>query len=292
MKRILFMINPGAGKGHTDTIKRFIHREMRKRGLDYDFFSHEDMNRAKEVVKAYAESYDIVVSVGGDGTNQFILECLMETNQRNLGILPTGTGNDFAKALGFKGSFPKSLRRILDGSPHPTDIGKVGNRYFLNTASMGFDVEVIETYDALPRPKLGSLSYLLSVFLNIFTYESKPFSLSTEGEEVKGEHLLFVCGNGRYYGGGMPIAPKADPSDGYLDLVRIHDISNKNVAKFLPKLARGRHLGIREFVDFRRVKKVTVDFENGELLNLDGELFPVESPLTIEVLPGEISLWY
>ena len=287
-KRFLFVLNPNAGSGYTGTLKRFIHREVRYANMDYDIVCKKNMVLAKQIIKENAESYDVVVSVGGDGTNQFVLNALMETNQRHFGILPAGTGNDFAKTIGIKGSYQRNLRHLLHSEPIPIDIGKADHRYYLNTLSMGFDVKVMETYNTLPRPKLGKASYFYSIFKNLISYEKETFTLEYLNQRVKKEYLLFVLANGIFYGGGFPIAPDADPKDGYLDFVGVSGLTNGQALKMMPQLLKGKHLDLKEYVEYQQVKEFVIDFEGERLLNLDGELFPVSHPIHCKILPGEI----
>ncbi|MDO5714116.1 MAG: diacylglycerol kinase family lipid kinase [Tissierellia bacterium] len=290
-KKILFVLNPNAGKGLIRTLKTFIHREVRFAGMDYDIVCKKNMVLARQIIIENAESYDMVVSVGGDGTNYFVLNALMETNQRHLGILPAGTANDFAKCMRIKGSHQKVLRNILNHDPVIIDIGKADHRYFLNTASMGFDVGVMKTYDALPRPKLGKVSYLYSIFKNLITYEKERFQLSFLNQKEDKEYLLFVLANGIYYGGGFPIVPPANPMDGVLDLVTVFGLSNTEVVGVLPKLLQGKHLALKEYVDHHKVENLEIGFHGEGVLNLDGELFPVKEPVHCKIVPGEIYLY-
>ncbi len=286
MDKILLVLNPHSGRGHVKTMRSLVEGECHRRDCAVEVICEEDKERASGLIAAEAENFDLVLSAGGDGTNYTVVNAMMKTRQRNLGLLPVGTGNDLARSLGLTQSMPQLIRRIFEGRPGPLDLGEVAGHYFLNTASLGFDVEVIARYDEARL--LGRLGYVEALMKSLGSYTSKTYRFLGE-KEISATLFALVVSNGSFYGGGVPICPEASPTDGKLNLLIAEAMSTKELFRFLPRLYRGKHTDI-DLVHTYETEGFRLGLTPQEI-NLDGERVAVEGEIAFTILPGEICLW-
>lgn len=291
-KKYFFLINPKAGKRKVEQIKEIIKDEFNKRGIQYFICCEESMEAARRIIIEKAEEFHMVVSVGGDGTNYFVLNTLMETKQRNMGIIPVGTGNDYAKMLEIEGDFLTLVQGVINGTAHSTDIGLANDKYFLNIACMGFDAEVICHYDSLRRPNLGKVSYFYAILKAFITYRKKQFKLYLKNQVIENKFVLVAMGNGQYYGGGFPIMPEANPQDKRMDLITVERLSKIQLAIFFPLILIKKHVLLKKYVHTYQENYVKIEYQGTEALNLDGENIKTKSPIIFKLLSGEINLFY
>lgn len=286
MDKILLVLNPKSGWGNVKTVRSLVEGECHRRDCAIEVICEEEKERASALIASTAENFDLVISAGGDGTNHTVVNAMMKTKQRNLGLLPVGTGNDLARSLGLTQSMPQLIRRIFEGTPGPLDLGGVAGRYFLNTASLGFDVEVTARYDEARL--FGRLGYIEALLKSLGSYTSKTYRFLGENE-VEARLFALVVSNGSHYGGGVPICPGASPTDHLLNLLIAEEMSTKDLLGFLPRLYRGKHTKIDVIHTYE-----TEGFRLGvtpQELNLDGERMAVEGEIEFSILPGEICLW-
>jgi len=151
-----------------------------------------------------------VVGVGGDGTFSELLNGLVGTGVP-CGIIPCGTGNDFASFVGLSGDLGTAVRQLLDGSPKRIDMGRfVGtSRYFINSVGVGFDARVAERINRRRRLTSGLVAYLPVVVAELVRCQSLPAAVEVDGQRYEDEWLLVVVANGCSYGAGFNIAPQA-----------------------------------------------------------------------------------
>lgn len=275
--KTLFILNP--------RLKEAKKREVEKAATnywkgDYDFVRGNIWDYDAEALA----DYDHFVAVGGDGTIFAAVNTMMKTWARKLTIVPAGSGNDFARSLGLKGDSVNILKSAQALEPHPMDLGKWNEHYFLNIASVGFDADVnANNNERLKR--FGPFSYTLSVIKTLFTY--KPRIIKKEGLALR-EWTLFTIGNGGYYGGGFPIFPKASPFSGELLFLGAGKSRLKHILPFLLCLFMGKdYLWKKDMVraSLRFMDFTLMDEAN---VNLDGENFREKGPVHVEILPKEI----
>ena len=303
------IFNPASGHGRG--ARRI---ELYRKLLDRHLGSHEWVRTEKAgdegelAERALSEGADLVVAVGGDGTWSQVADRLVASGDSEvaLGVLPAGTGNDFARSLGISYGSPEEAvaalaarrtRRIDVGrvvSPwRPAAAGSAGTagelgeapRHFLNVVGFGFDVAVIDA-TAGARFLRGAALYKLTAMQQLLLYRSARLRLSSgEGWSVEGRHLILTISNGRIFGGGFPIAPGASLRDGQLDACAIRDASPLGRARLFGLAGRGRHLGAPG-VAVRQDRAFTVRFEEAVRYEVDGDVH--ESPtgeVRIEAVP-------
>jgi len=237
---------------------------------------------------ALRKGCEMIVAAGGDGTLNEVVNGIGATNSSvRLGLIPLGTGNDFARTLGLPTDLDEAIAVLAAGQTRAIDLVQVTSdkvRYFVNVSAGGFSGLVNEKLTPAMKKTWGPLAYLRSAVAalpqlrayrtKVSFNKKKPLTLSLYN---------VVIANGRYVAGGRLIAPKASIDDGLLDIILIKERSAAELALLAAKVALGHHLSSDAIV-FRRAAKVTVNSQPGMWFNVDGELVGNE-PATFEVLP-------
>ncbi len=295
------IVNPVAGAGRTGREWPRIKGIFEGHGLRFDHKLTEAPGHAIELAKeAAANGYDMVVSVGGDGTINEVVNGLYASGgikDSTLGIVSTGTGSDYIRTVGVPRRsedacrcFLKPRKRTVDlGVVEYTGDGKKQERLFVNFAGFGFDAEIVRRTTRQFKA-LGSLpSYLLGVFATLVAYRNKDISLKIDGEELDKRVCTVIMNNGKYGGGGMYTAPGADLSDGLLDVLIVGDLSKPDLLRSLPRIYKGTHL-THPKVTMIKAREIEVVSKNGAMqLQADGELLG-EVPARFRVLPSLLNV--
>ena len=306
----LFVVNPQAGKGRGLTYKRRIEKTFMDEGIEVSVVVSDGPDSVFSLgERAAQEGIHTLVGVGGDGTNNLLVSGMMssgvpqETLPR-LGLIQTGTGNNFAKNIGIPAGFNDALNVIRNGQTRSVDIGLMtaGNmrKYFLNVVSFGFDAEVTEKakiqkekYFFIPIPK--ALTYGLTAFREIS--RGLPFyqlKLQGLGFSFDAEMSLAAALIGPTYGAIFHIAPGADPSDGLFDVCLIDKIDNslwgkKRAAMILFRAAKGTHIGQPE-VCLYRTPFLMVSSPEPLPCEIDGEVLPAGKQYSVSTLPKALKV--
>lgn len=233
---------------------------------------------AAEASRAGAER---VIAVGGDGIVHEVANGLLAAGgPAALGVIPAGSGNDFAKLTGVYRHAPeRAVRRIATATVRRFDAGKVGGEYFVNTLGFGFGPEVVRIRNGMPGLK-GFLSYLVPVLRAFAGFEPPVLEIRTgEGMEHGPVMMVEVC-NGTTAGGSYRFAPGADPADGWLDVCVIQRVGLPRFLSALPKVMKGTH-GTMPEVRLMRAQEIRIRGEQPLMMHLDGEL---RTPGTREVV--------
>lgn len=214
-----------------------------------------------------------IVAMGGDGTVHDVANGILASGRdASLGVIAGGTGNDFAKLVGVDRCAPaRAVDIITAGTIRRFDVGRAGEEYFCNTLGLGLGAEVARVRSGMPRLP-GILSYLVPVVSAFFKYSPPDCELTGPDWRVRGKVMMVECCNGTTAGGSYRFAPNADPTDGYLDVCVVRQVSLLRFCTAVPRVMRGTHGSLPEVAIFR-VASLTVRWEDGPLmLHLDGEL--------------------
>lgn len=305
--RHFVIFNPASGRGRG--LRRIAtYRELLRRALPrVEFATTTRAGEERELAaRAAADGYDVVVGVGGDGTWSNVADGVLSSGRKDvaLGVLPSGTGNDFGRNLGFDPDGPaEAVAALAAGSRRRVDVGRVETasaadrtpdlwekRHFLNVAGFGFDVAVIDAA-AGARFLRGALLYKMTALQQLFRFDGFACALEADGTAARdGRHLMVTVSNGRYFGGGFPIAPHADVSDGRLHACRIGDAGPFTRLGLFNLAERGRHIGNPrvEVVDAPRMR---LTFEAPPRFELDGDVRRSEGrTVELSVLPGALEV--
>ena len=273
---------------------------LRHIGLSFDYQFTEGVGHAVDLARdAASDGYRYLVAVGGDGTiNEVANGILYSTrpSETSLGVVSTGTGSDFVRSLGIPRDYhgacsclTSSRRVLIDvGVVEYQSRGKTLQRFFVNAAGIGFDAVVVEATECLPKYFGGTIPYLAGLLRALVGYHNKSVSISVAGKIETKRVLTVVVANGRYFGGGMHIAPTAEFNDNLLDLVVIGDISKFDLLKSLSLVYKGDHL-THPKVSLLKADRITIDSPERFLVHADGELLG-EGPVSFWLKPAALSI--
>ena len=240
-----------------------------------------------------------VVAVGGDGTVHEVANGLLHATgpvgaQHGaplLGVVPIGTGNDFAKLVGVYRHAPvHAVQRLVTARPVAFDVGRVFDEYFVNSAGVGFGAEVVRVRNAMPGLS-GFLSYLVPVFRAFARFRPPRLEVRASGFGETGYMMMVEICNGTTAGGSYRFAPAALPGDGRLDVCVVRRVSLARFLLAVPRVMRGTHGTMREVALFQTRSLTLRSLEGPLVLHLDGELRePDARQCTVRVEPGRLNV--
>ena len=290
------IVNPVAGAGRTARKWPKIKGLLKDFGLRFEDDFTEAQGHAIELAKSAAEKgYKLVVAVGGDGTVNEIVNGLYQAGSIGdvtLGIISTGTGSDYIRTVGVPRYYKEACRCLMKPRRLIVDLGiaeyvsngSVVKRVFVNFAGAGFDAEVVKATTQRYKA-LGSIpSYLMGVLTTFFLYGNREVSLKLDDTVSSSKICTIVMSHGRYGGGGMLVAPDADPTDGFLDIMIIGDISKPDLLWSLPRVYRGTHL-THPKVTTKRAREIEIRSNQPLSFQADGELLG-RPPLAFMCFPA------
>ena len=238
---------------------------------------------------------DRIVVAGGDGSVHEAVNGIMRSKREaRLGVIPTGTGNDFAKACGIPLKWEDATRLLADRITSAShwrciDVGRLNDRYFANGVGIGFDAKVTKTARAIRWP-IGQAVYLVALIRCLVDGVITPdMSITSDELSIDGPITLASISNGAWVGGMFYIAPTADNADGKLELVVAAPVTRTRVMTLLPKIIAGKHLSEPE-VTLVSCQRVTIKAAHPVLSHLDGEVMPPMRDFDIELLPAALDL--
>jgi diacylglycerol kinase (ATP) len=272
------ILNPAAGRGAARRVKDQVARAFRGQGWIVELLeTNGPYHGAQLAADAARQGVPRVIAVGGDGTVHDVANGLLRATDGaesgpSFGVVPIGSGNDFAKLTGvYRHSIPRAVARLVTAQPRAFDAGMVLDEYFVNTMGFGFGPAVVRLRNGMPGLR-GFLSYLIPVFRAFATFRPPRFDLvAAEWHETGYMMMVEVC-NGTTAGGDYRFAPQADPGDGRLDVCLIRRVSLPRFLLALPRVMRGTHARMREVALFRTGRLTIRCSEAPLLLHLDGEL--------------------
>ena len=289
-------LNPVAGRGRAKRRLPRILELLQQNGISVEVHQSTTTGdlerRVREAVTGGATQ---LVVAGGDGSIHEAVNGIMAAGGgAALGIVPVGTGNDFAKAAGIPLDWESAAtllaRRIADGaSPRSIDLGRMNDRWFANGAGIGLDAKVTKIARSYRWP-IGDLVYLVAIFHTMLDGIATPEIRIEAGEfRWNGPLTLANVSNGPWVGGMFHIAPMANNDDGTLELLVAAPVTRGRIVQLLPKLMRGTHLAEPE-IEHASVRRVRVSASTDVPSHLDGEVQSMQSEFEIEVLPGALRL--
>lgn len=272
---IVFLVNPHAG---VDAPARLVDA-LSKRSPPIDFF----MCGSKEAVPAFfaasAKTHRVVVVAGGDGTVNSILPYAIDTEQV-FAVYPNGSGDGFAKELGFGKNLEALLKAIQRGHTSGVDVMRAGEHYAANVVGVGFDSYVAREF--AKRESRGFKAYVLESAKAYSTFEAIEATITHDDQVISGQFTMITVANTPQFGNNARIAPRADMSDGWLDLVLVRPMPVLNALLFLVEVFAGREDGTK-YVSYHRARRITIE-TTCEHCQIDGETYPfVDKRLEIEI---------
>ena len=289
MERYCLISNRVAGSGSAGAYIDRVKALMENRGVDFEIRETQYPGHATELAKAAVdEGFDVIVAVGGDGTLRETALSVVHTD-RVLGLLPCGTGNDYARPLGIPTDAEAALDILLNGETRTVDAGMANDQIFFNIAGFGFDVDVLDyTEEFKPKCRNGETAYRLGCLKAVLGLKLRRSTLTFPDGTIERNVLMAAAGVGTHFGGGMNVLPESDMSDGLLDMCIAHDVNRLRLLQLLPKFIKGRHVGL-PVITYRKATEVTFTCDPASRIEVDGERMD-GTPVTFRVLPGALKV--
>ncbi|MGC8497051.1 MAG: diacylglycerol/lipid kinase family protein [Thermoplasmata archaeon] len=287
--KAFFIVNPVAGNGRGKRVWEEIRDKLFKSIGEQDYKFTDFPGDATDLARdAVDRGYDTIVSCGGDGTVNEVLNGLVNSNV-NFTILPLGTGSDFGKTVGIR-SYEDTIR-ALKGSVVLCDVGKVyfykeeKERYFLNILEIGFGAEVMEYVNT--HKKHRKYAFLIGVIATVMKMRKFRIELDHNSESLNFESIEAIVANGKYFGGGMLASPNSKINDGELDVHILKAVSKLKTLTRLRDLINGTYIEKGYSHDFQIDK---IDFKGEEqLVEMDGEVVG-RTPISITIEKKAVKL--
>lgn len=286
-REIALLTNPTAGRGHAHRVQDDVVALLRSAGHDVSVLVGADPQEAVDLGrKAVADGADTLVAMGGDGMLHLAVQAVAGSATR-LGVIPLGTGNDFARSLGIPREDPLAAAAVVArGAGRRVDLARTGDRWFATVMAAGFDAAVNERANAMRWPH-GDLRYTLATLSVLPRWSAVSYTLCLDGEERRVEAMLLAVANTDSYGGGLQIPAGATPEDGLLDVIIITPTSKLEFLRVFPQVRTGQHVHHPAF-ERVRVRSVTVAAPD-VVAYADGERFG-SLPLTVKCVPDALEV--
>jgi diacylglycerol kinase (ATP) len=285
---LILAINPQSGRGHARKRALIAKQYFSDHGVPVALVEGSSLLDFREKLRNELDRGSIsgVIAFGGDG---FIHEIIQHVVPRDisLGVIPCGTGNDFARSIGiYRLSLTQQLDLIGQSDSQAIDLGRVASTWFAAILSTGFDALVNERANLMQWPK-GRMRYNIAMIEKILALRAHRYRLRLDGDSVEVEATLVTVANGASYGGGMKVCPDAELNDGFFDVMVLGKVSRIELLKVFPKVYSGRHVG-HPAVTFYRCKEIEIIGSGSSFA--DGE--PISTlPLSVQCVSNALKVW-
>ncbi len=302
-QRAIFVVNPASDGGATGRAFPAIAAEARARGIEVVERLTEAPRHATALTReAIAAGETLIVAVGGDGTVNEVVNGFCDEGgtplpgTAALAVIQRGTGCDFARTFAIPKKTALAVAVIAEGQRHRIDLGRATyqtpagpeTRMFANIASCGMSAAVARRANETTKRFGGTPSFLYATAATFLRWHNRRFRVRIDGAERELIANNVVAANCRYFGGGMKVAPDAQPDDGLFDVALMGDISKVDFVLNVHRLYRGT-LGRHPKVDYVRARRVEVQSDEPLPIEVDGEQ-PGAMPVVFEVVPGALEL--
>jgi diacylglycerol kinase (ATP) len=299
------ILNPMAGRGAAGQRRDELEGALRGAGLEYTLLTTHARGGATELAfQAVERGFEAVVAVGGDGTINEVVNGVVGSAQAGggdaaLGVVPLGTGSDFARMIDGLGSqdLGAVARRLAAGTTRPVDIGQIVvetggrelRRFFINGLGAGIDAQVAVEVGKVTWTT-GMAAYIIASLRALATYKTSQMTVRYDGKEFRRKLYFATVANGRWQGGGFLLTPSAQIDDGALDLCAVQSLRFDQVIRYYPKLLDGTHVELRE-VTTAQARQLEISSPTPFPVATDGEVVATDATrVTVETLPGAVRL--
>jgi diacylglycerol kinase (ATP) len=274
----LIIVNPAAGGGRALRSVGWLRERLAARPEARLEITRRPGDAEAMASDAGRLGHDRVIAVGGDGTVQEVVNGLLSASEpTSLGVVPLGSGNDLARSLGLPTDPGAAWGAAIGHATRAIDVAHARNgvgaeRWFASAGGVGFDAQVAAAMATRSGWQGGRAGYLLTTLAELGRFENRRVRISIDGATATHDVLFVAIANGAYYGGGMHIAPGAQPDDGRLDVCVVGDISRLTALRELRNLYRGTHVR-NAAVSMHTARTIEVEGDARTRLHLDGEPF-------------------
>lgn len=284
------IVNPWSGEGKKKRLHARAIAHFQKLGQEVRVVASERPGQIKEIAHSLTrEGKGDVVVIGGDGTLHDALNGFTNFDKCALGLIPAGTGNDFAAAANIPSEPEAAVELIVKGAPRYTEFMQLprGVRG-LNVAGTGIDVEILRRCRASKWLR-GKLQYLISLIISLIKFKNYDLTVRVNGREVRYKTLIACVGNGFRFGGGIRMCPQAVLGDNLLDFVAVDNVKKSRILPAFIKLMQGRILE-EKFSRFERCDHIEIFSERPLTVQVDGELYD-DLPFVADVVRDTLRMY-
>jgi diacylglycerol kinase (ATP) len=277
------LYNPVAGRGQ---LAAALERLAGRHSLE--LVPARDPAATRALAAELARAHPRVLVAGGDGTVHHAVRGVFGSGTI-LGIVPAGTGNDFAHALGLPAELEPAIERALTAPPSRVDLGRAAGVPFAGIAGVGIVSDVLSYLERFTRRYRGNWVYPWAVLRTVVSYRALDVVVESDAERFAGPTMMAAAANAPRFGGGMLAAPEASMQDGLLDIVILRETSRSGLVRLLPRVYKGTHLTHPACCSFRAAQ-VRLSSRPRAVVYADGEPMPVEtgSEITLRIDPGAL----
>lgn len=277
--KYIFIVNPESAKGNAMKIIGNIEKVCKQEHIEYEVCYTLAQGDATRLAQSYKDEENIIYAVGGDGTLSEVLNGVIGTKNK-IGIIPAGSGNDFYRTV-----------KELAKAEIESDVGVVNGKYFLNIACVGIDAEVANNVPLMKKKNVKVKNLYTASILYTFThFKFKQIHFKSQEKDEKGNFTILSICNGRYYGGGYNISPKASLEDNYFDVYYINKLRLPSIINLLLKLKKGK-LEQDKRTNHFKTNNITVTSEEPIRFNVDGETIE-NTKFEIKIIPKAIKIYH
>lgn len=277
--KYIFIVNPESAKGNAMKIIGNIEKVCKQEHIEYEVCYTLAQGDATRLAQSYKDEENIIYAVGGDGTLSEVLNGVVGTKNK-IGIIPAGSGNDFYRTV-----------KELGKTEIESDVGVVNGKYFLNIACVGIDAEVANNVPLMKKKNVKVKNLYTASILYTFThFKFKQIHFKSQEKDEKGNFTILSICNGRYYGGGYNISPKASLDDNYFDVYYINKLRLPSIINLLLKLKKGK-LEQDKRTNHFKTNNITVTSEEPIRFNVDGETIE-NTKFEIKIIPKAIKIYH
>jgi YegS/Rv2252/BmrU family lipid kinase len=292
---IVVVLNPVAGSGKSLAVLPRVKEAIAALDVPYHIYLTKSQGDGRAAACRLAKAgASVVIAVGGDGTVHEVANGLFDSGtQVPLGIVPAGSGADFARTLGLTKRIEETVPKACSGVNRAIDLGistfsDGRSLVFINVAGLGYDALVARRVGKTKFLPGANLPYLAAALPTMATFKNFDATLDIDGERLATKSVFIQIANAMYMGGGYKIAPGADISDGLLDVAIVGDMSKPDLLRTIPKVYGGNHVNHPKFT-LVRAREIRVETEQPVFVQLDGEVVG-QTPVTFTIRPGAIML--
>lgn len=286
MTRRAIILNPNGGRGRALRRAETVRAQLEKAGIQVEWHQTEGPGHATELARELAGAgIEVIGAMGGDGTLNEVLAGMIGSGS-SLAVLPSGTGNDFARHIGLK-NLGRAVDAFISGEAKPVDIARVNGRPFINSVACGFDAQVGERVNQGFKWARGTTAYLLAVAETLAKLKAADLELTIDGRNFAFRANLCAIANASSYGGGMKIAPMAQIADGALDVIVVEEVGRLELLQQFPKMAiSGSHVSHPK-VHCLRGREIRATVSAAWPYLVDGEMGG-RVPLEVQIEPSAV----
>ncbi len=286
-----FILNPNAGSTKGKKIRKVlktIESYLQKHNIPYTVHRTNYKNHAKTLTSnLITNGATDIVGIGGDGTLHEILNGFHDFDKCNLGLIPCGTGNDFAGVLGLPTKPIEALKLILSTKPKYTDYMQMPGIRGINIIGTGIDIGVLQRYERMKHKT--AFGYTWCLVKTLFNFKYIDFDAELDGNKNHYESFIACIANGKRYGGGIMISPASEVDDGKLNFVAVDKIKKSKIPGVFIKLKKGELLEIPG-VTHELVDEVKITGRDSGILQVDGELYE-NIPFEVKIVHNELKMY-